>query len=80
MEFKSDYFNLKRTYSSNIGYEFMHMGDPDEKAWIRNRVEGPEKEINFTDNGKLAIFNKIAEAEIFEKYLQVSLLELKDLV
>ena len=23
----------------------MHMGDPDEKAWIRNRIEGPEKDI-----------------------------------
>ena len=31
---------LKKTYCSNIGYEFMHMGDPDEKAWIRNRIEG----------------------------------------
>ena len=30
---------LKKTYCSNIGYEFMHMGDPDEKAWIRNRVK-----------------------------------------
>ena len=68
---------LKRTYSSNIGYEFMHMGDPEEKAWIRNRVEGPEKEINFTDNGKLAIFNKIAEAEIFEKYLHVKFIGTK---
>ena len=34
---------LKKTYSSNIGYEFMHMGDPEEKAWIRDRIEGPEK-------------------------------------
>ena len=34
---------LKKTYCSNIGYEFMHMGDPDEKAWIRNRIEGLEK-------------------------------------
>ena len=25
---------LKKTYCSNIGYEFMHMGDPDEKSWI----------------------------------------------
>ena len=31
---------LKKTYCSNIGYEFMHMGDPDEKTWIRNRIEG----------------------------------------
>ena len=54
---------LKKTYCSNIGYEFMHMGDPDEKAWIRNRIEGPEKEITFTDNGKKAILNKMVQAE-----------------
>ena len=23
---------LKKTYCSNIGYEYMHMGDPDEKG------------------------------------------------
>ena len=62
---------LKNTYCSNIGYEFMHMSDPDEKAWVRNRIEGPEKTIAFTDNGKKAILNKIIEAEGFEKYLQV---------
>ncbi len=62
---------LKTTYCGNIGYEFMHMGDPDEKAWIRDRIEGPEKEINFTENGKKAIFKKIVEAEGFEKYLHV---------
>ena len=62
---------LKKTYSSNIGYEFMHMGDPDEKAWIRNRIEGPEKDITFTNNGKKAILNKIIQAEGFEKYLHV---------
>ena len=62
---------LKKTYCSTIGYEFMHMSDPEEKAWVRNRIEGPEKNIAFTDNGKKAILNKIIEAEGFEKYLQV---------
>jgi 2-oxoglutarate dehydrogenase E1 component len=62
---------LKKTYCSNIGYEFMHMGDPDEKAWIRDRIEGPEKDIRFTKNGKKAILNKIIQAEGFEKYLHV---------
>ena len=62
---------LKRTYCSAIGYEFMHMGDPEEKAWIRNRIEGPEKDIVFTHNGKKAILNKIIQAEGFEKYLHV---------
>ena len=62
---------LKKTYCSTIGYEFMHMGDPDEKAWIRNRIEGPEKKVSFTENGKKAILNKIVQAEGFEKYLHV---------
>ena len=62
---------LKRTYCSAIGYEFMHMGDPEEKAWIRNRIEGPEKDIVFTQNGKKAILNKIIQAEGFEKYLHI---------
>ena len=62
---------LKKTYCSTIGYEFMHMGDPDEKSWIRDRIEGPEKNITFTENGKKAILNKIIQAEGFEKYLHV---------
>ena len=62
---------LKKTYCSNIGYEFMHMGDPDEKSWIRDRIEGPEKDITFTENGKKAILKKIIQAEGFEKYLHV---------
>ncbi len=62
---------LKKTYSSNIGYEFMHMGDPEEKAWIRDKIEGPDKDITFTSNGKKAILNKIIQAEGFEKYLHV---------
>ena len=62
---------LKKTYCSTIGYEFMHMGDPAEKAWIRDRIEGPEKDITFTENGKKAILNKIIQAEGFEKYLHV---------
>ena len=49
----------------------MHMGDPEEKAWIRDRIEGPNKDIEFTENGKRAILNKIIQAEGFEKYLHV---------
>ena len=70
---------LKKTYCSNIGYEFMHMGDPDEKSWIRDRIEGPEKNITFTDNGKKAILNKMVQAEGFEKYLHVKFVGTKRL-
>ena len=61
----------KKTYCQKIGFEYMHMGDPAEKNWIRDRIEGQKKEINFTENGKKAILNKLVEAEGFEKFLHV---------
>ena len=60
---------LNRTYCSNIGIEFMHMTDPEEKSWIQQRIEGKHKEIQFTERGRKAILNRLIEAEGFEKYL-----------
>jgi len=62
---------LKTTYCSNIGFEYMHMSDPSEKTWFRDRIEGLEAGVNFTNNGRKAIYNKIVEAEGFEKFLHV---------
>ncbi|HEX4765111.1 MAG TPA: 2-oxoglutarate dehydrogenase E1 component [Lichenihabitans sp.] len=62
---------LHRTYCSTIGFEFMHISDPDEKQWMQIRIEGTDKEISFTKEGKRAILNKIVEAEGFEKFLDV---------
>ena len=61
--------NLKRIYCSNIGVEYMHISDPIEKVWFRNRMEKEENRINFTNTGKKAILNKIIQAEGFEKFL-----------
>jgi len=60
---------LQRTYCGSIGVEFMHISEPAEKAWIQERIEGPDKEISFTPEGKKAILNKIVEAETFERFL-----------
>ncbi len=59
---------LRRTYCSTIGFEFMHMSDPAEKSWMQERIEGPDKEITFTPEGKRAILTKLVEAEGFEKF------------
>jgi len=59
---------LSRTYCGTIGFEFMHISDPAEKAWIQERIEGPDKEITFTPEGKRAILHKLVEAEGFEKF------------
>ncbi len=60
---------LRKVYCSNIGVEYMHISDPVEKIWFRERMENEENQINFTSNGKKAIFNKIVQAEGFEKFL-----------
>ncbi|MDH3740764.1 MAG: 2-oxoglutarate dehydrogenase E1 component, partial [Hyphomicrobiales bacterium] len=62
---------LKRTYCSTMGVEFMHISDPTQKAWLQERIEGPDKEITFTDFGKKAILEKMIEAEGFEHFLNV---------
>jgi 2-oxoglutarate dehydrogenase E1 component len=62
---------LKRTYCSTLGVEFMHISDPEEKAWIQERIEGPDKGIAFTPNGKKAILHKLIEAEGFEQFIDV---------
>jgi len=68
---------LKRTYCGRIGYEFMHINDPEQKDWLQRRIEGPDKEIAFTPEGKRAILNKLVEAEGFEKFCGVRFLGTK---
>ncbi len=62
---------LRRTYCGTIGFEFMHISDPAEKSWLQQRIEGPDKEITFTKEGKRAILTKLVESEGFEKFLDV---------
>jgi 2-oxoglutarate dehydrogenase E1 component len=68
---------LKRTYCGRIGYEFMHINDPEQKDWLQRRIEGPDKEISFTPEGKRAILNKLIESEGFEKFCAVRFLGTK---
>ncbi|HXY58331.1 MAG TPA: 2-oxoglutarate dehydrogenase E1 component [Methylocystis sp.] len=60
---------LRRTYCGTIGFEFMHVLDPAEKAWLQKRIETPKQEVAFTQEGKRAILKKLVEAEGFEKFL-----------
>jgi 2-oxoglutarate dehydrogenase E1 component len=59
---------LRRTYCQTLGVEFLHISSGAQKGWIQERIEGPDKEISFTREGKRAILNKLVEAEGFEKF------------
>jgi len=60
---------VQRTYCSTLGVQFMHISDPEEKAWIQERIEGPDKQVSFTKEGRLAILQKLIEAESFEQLI-----------
>ena len=60
---------LNKTYCGPIGYEYMHISNPTERKWLRDRIEQDESSLQFTKNGKEAILNKLIQAEGFEKFL-----------
>jgi 2-oxoglutarate dehydrogenase E1 component len=60
---------LEKTYAGTIGFEYMHISDPEQRAWLQKRIEGSE--IQFTAEGKRAILNKLIESEGSERFLNV---------
>ncbi len=59
---------LRDKYCGPLGYEYMHISNPTERKWFRDRVEKAE-DFKFTQNGKEAILKKLIQAEGFEKFL-----------
>ncbi len=62
---------VKRTYCGTFALQYMHISNPEEAGWLKERIEGFGKEIQFTREGRKAILNKLVEAEGFEKFLHV---------
>ncbi len=62
---------VRRTYCGTFALQYMHISDPEQASWLKERIEGYGKEITFTREGRKAILNKLVEAEGFEKFLHV---------
>jgi 2-oxoglutarate dehydrogenase E1 component len=62
---------VQRTYCGTFALQYMHISDPEQASWLKERIEGYGKEITFTREGRRAILNKLVEAEGFEKFLHV---------
>jgi 2-oxoglutarate dehydrogenase E1 component len=61
---------LRQSYCGPVGVEFMHIQDPEQKAWIQRRVEGAPWNTNFNPSGKKAILQQLTEAEGLEAFCQ----------
>ncbi|MEM1132007.1 MAG: 2-oxoglutarate dehydrogenase E1 component [Pseudomonadota bacterium] len=60
---------LRANYCGNVGLEYMHISDIEERRFFQDRMEGTDKGIEFTPEGKKAILSKVIEAEQFENFL-----------
>ena len=58
---------LRDAYCRTVGVEYMHISEPDEKRWIRERVEGVPSDLSTED--QLRILERLNEAEAFEAFL-----------
>ena len=61
---------LRRSYCGPVGVEFMHIQDPEQKAWIQRRVEGAPWSHSFEAAGRKKILQQLTEAEGLESFCQ----------
>ncbi|PYX01853.1 MAG: 2-oxoglutarate dehydrogenase E1 component [Acidobacteria bacterium] len=55
----------RRIYSGTVGAEFMHISDPERRAWIQERMEGTPSSVDHEH-----LLDQLIGAEIFEQVLQ----------
>ncbi len=60
---------LCRNYCGRVGLEYMHITDVQERRFLQERIEGPDKVITFTPQGKRAILQAVIRGEEYEKFL-----------
>lgn len=60
---------LEKTYCGSIGYEFMHIVDTQEKAWLQQRVESVRSRPEYSQETREALLERLTAAEGLEKYL-----------
>ena len=60
---------LRKNYCGHVGLEYMHISDVGERRFLQERIEGPDKVITFTPEGKKAILSAVIRGEEYEKFL-----------
>ncbi len=63
------YNSLRTTYCGNVGLEYMHIADTEERRFLQDKFETPQETIHFSDEGKRAILAAVIRGEQYEKFL-----------
>lgn len=60
---------LRDTYCENIGADYMHLLDLDERRWLRETMESTGNEPTLSKEDKAQILHKLNQAMAFEEFL-----------
>jgi 2-oxoglutarate dehydrogenase E1 component len=60
---------LRANYCGKVGLEYMHIADVEERQFLQSRLEGADKSIDFTPEGKKAILAAVIRGEQYEAFL-----------
>jgi 2-oxoglutarate decarboxylase len=59
---------LRDSYCRTVGIEYMHMQNPEERAWLQSRIERPHSRADHDE--QIRILSRLNDAEAFEMFLQ----------
>ncbi len=60
---------IRKTYCGNIGAEYMHINETEQKRWIQQRLEEPMSQPGFSNDKRKRILNRVVAANALEEYL-----------
>ena len=63
------YDRLREVYCGNVGLEYMHIADTEERRFLQDKFESPGDTIQFTPEGKKAILAAVLRGEQYEEFL-----------
>ena len=65
---------LEATYCRSIGVEFTHIQEPGRKLWLQRHLEETQNTSPVSTEDRLRILQKIAAAELFERFIHTRFL------
>ena len=60
---------LRSLYSSNVGFEFAHLGHAEEREWLRGKIESGEVHSDLSPELKKAVLRRLTEVDGLERFL-----------
>src|SRR6476661_2801326 len=60
---------LRKLYSSNIGFEFDHLGEADEREWLKDQIESGRIHEPLSVEEKKAVLRRLTEVDGLERFL-----------